>query len=256
MGWLDIIKFVIGGTIAAIATTIVSRGLFLPTLRIPKNSPWQRLRLRLGWRWDYLSQCLPLETSDGSHRQLEIRLPVTNRGGRAAERCTVDLQVKRLIASQLVLPSGSPGYDTILHNPRWVETTKQIPQVGCNELEIAPGRMAWLSFITIYIALGQPAVDFNCPGEFLTSSSSMAVRVGEDSKPVSGLLTVYSRNTTPTHCYFTLTSRGTSVMLSLKRMFAFSLGAIDVWFPLPCLKVSYQIDASTLTELPGKVTII
>ena len=81
----------------------------------------------------------------------------------------------------------------------------------------------------------------------------MAVRIGEDSKPVSGLLTVYSKNTTPTHCYFTLKSRGTSVVISLKRIFAFSLGAIGVWFPVPFLTVSYQFDVSALTELPGKV---
>lgn len=265
MNWWNVLEFVIGASIVAAITASASLRLFYPRLTIPKNSPWQRLRLRLGWRWDYLLQILDITARDNVHvyRQPELRLPVRNGGGRTAEGCSVALEIKRLPPSHFVQPQKQlpgpvigpiSGYDSVFHNPRWVDMMQPSPQQGSTEADIVPGAMAWFSFIRVYAESNGPIIDFNCPGEILTSPSSMAVRLKPGANPIRGLLTVYSKNTLPTRCYFSLRNSGKTIVLSLDRMLDISLGAVGIWFSVPFAKVNYSpIEISSLTELPRKV---
>ncbi len=236
MNWRNVVEFVIGASFVAAITANASLWMFYPRLTIPKNSLWQRLRLRLGWRWDYLFQRSDIQATDGVHlyRQPEIRLPVRNGGGRTAEGCSIALEIKRLLPtdfaqpeSRLLLPPIEPasGYDSIFHDPHWVDKTPEISQPGSPEIDIVPGRIAWFSSIRMYIESDEPIIDFNCPSEILTSPSSLAVRLKEGGKPIRGLLTVYSKNTLPTRCYFSLRANGKSLVISLNRMMDLRFGS-------------------------------
>ena len=261
MNWWNVVEVVIGGSLIAAVTSWVSFRLFYPTLKIPKNSLWERLKLRLGWRWDYLLQASILEANvrNQHYSQVEIRLPVTNVGGRSAEQCTLEVLVKRLPEKEFILKVKEPtsdigsisGYHSIFHNPQWLDSTKPNPQSGFGERDVAPGYIAWFSFVRIYVVDGDPIADFYCPGEYSVRPSEMAIRLRESEKPLNGLITVHSKNTMPTRCYFTFRNRKGRLELALSRMSEIRLGAIGVWFPVPIFRVIHRFNVSDLTGLPG-----
>lgn len=215
---------------------------------------WQKVKLRLGWRWDYLARINSLRGEDGinTFQQLELQLPVRNAGGRAAESCVATAEVKRLPPTLFVQSNNDAGFlktepvsglASLVLTFQWIGDGETFPRKSDPAGHLAPGRIRWVPFFRASFDQDGAIVDFHCPdNELVTTPSRLAIRLNPRTRPVKGLITIYSDNSIPTYCNFSILMRGmSSLTLNLNRSLTVGWGILGFQISLPFWKAKVDL---------------